>query len=1045
MSSSPSCPCLAVTHKDGAEVVVWDANGTPRTFSYKGNPDKLCFQIHCSDFAEDGAYQTTPCFDKHGIHDDPAEICSCGVETPHLHAHVHNEDTCCDNPEDGSIRDSNSQLTSVTLHAKDQDGNFEISNHDHKQESQHKAQRYHNIYHDQTDGKEELVLEYDCADCGDNGLQGNFPLVSKRKLDNDVQVHFFEAEVDNKPFNWTECFRHMQTADFFDSTSERVQTALNPVSKKKKFPSRSIGGKECSHSREGGHNTRVSDPSLLSPDFAKLVRSELDKCCEDEPCSTIESVKSHAHHNHGHSFDHSPCKTKDSCCHDKSCSSTKGGEGENHSSINHGKPHDLETSHKESCCSEKSSCSASNKEKKGVNNISSVHYEHSHDHKAHAHNDRCSSGKGHHEEHTHDHKAHAHTGEKGHHEEHSHDHKAHAHNESCCSGGKGHHEHSYDHKAHAHNESCCSGGKGHHEHSHDHKAHAHKESCCSSGKGHHEHSHHGTKTASTVTDLDNESIDLPSPNDNTVRSAIDCSQICCAAEIPGINKVLDPLDGIAKVLINVPNKCVMVDHVPSLITAEDIVVILNKARFGASLKRDGGLASTSSVGRSQLFVERICCASEIPAINRILVPLKGVSKVSINVQGKLVFVDHDTQVVSAQQLCDALNEKCFGACVRHDAVDDQTETLTTFVRSTISVIAGLPSTDVLKAFMSSYNGREIESFIADTAEKKIHIVHNPLVLPIDDIVASLEEHHGTLEVSVDIDGAKNIDWDFPPLEEEEDSREEVQSLPKPTVMLSGLFWILSMFSYIGGDWEYLKYVALASVVIGLPPIAVKAFARLRSFQFDTNVLMCSAVVGALALQEFAEAAAVTFLFSVSDWLERRATTRARNALSEIVRLRPSQATIFHPSTKELIVVPASSVPVGALVSAKAGAQIPCDGIVVGGKSVVDESSLTGESRPVKKGVKDKVSGGTINSGMKELLIRTTSSSENSAVSRLIRLVEEAQANRSETEKMVEEFAKRYTPLVIAGALLMVSIPWAWGRDVGRRWTETGLILRKLHI
>jgi len=458
------------------------------------------------------------------------------------------------------------------------------------------------------------------------------------------------------------------------------------------------------------------------------------------------------------------------------------------------------------------------------------------------------------------------------------------------------------------------------------------------------------------------------------------------------------------------------------------------------LKRDGATTSASTVGRSQLFVEGICCASEIPAINRMLAPLKGVIKVSINVQGKLVFADHDTEIVSAQQLCDVLNEKCFGACVRHDAVDDQTETLSNFVRSTIAVITGFPSTKGLKAFMSSYSGREIESFIADTTEKKIHIVHNPLVLPIDEIVSSLEEHHESLEVSVEIDGAKSNDWDFPPLEEVEDSSEEMQSLPKPTVMLSGLFWVVSMFSYIGGNWEYLNYVALVSVVIGLPPIGVKAVVRLRSFQFDTNVLMCSAVAGSLALQEFAEAAAVTFLFSISDWLERRATTRARNALSEIVQLRPSQATIFHPATKELIAIPASSVPVGALVSVKAGAQIPCDGIVVGGKSVVDESSLTGESRPVKKGVKDKVNGGTINSGMNELLIRTTSSSENSAVSRLIRLVEEAQANRSETEKMVDAFAKRYTPVVIAGALLMVSIPWAWGVDVGRRWTKTGLIL-----
>ena len=926
--SCPSCPCLAVTHEDGAEVVVWDANGASRTFIYNGSPEKLCFSTHGSDFAEEGeggSYLSPCCLDSNV----PKERSGDVLDLP--------------------ISRNLKQETQCTT-----------------------AQRYHNIQYDQIDGKEQLILNYDCSACGENGLQGKFPLVSKRKLNDDVQVHVFESEKDTaKPFHWTECFRYMQTADIFDTTSDRFQNAIQRSESPRrgnKFPTRVVGVKECPKLSNGGQcagsfgddvlGTGVEASPLLSPDFVKLVRSELDKCCKDESLSTnkidlpnyVGLAKSD--------------EVKKQCCSGKSCSASKKVKGEDGILIEYDKTKDDKG--KKSCCSGKS-CSTSKKVKsekdflKAKNKSIDTSYQ-----------DSIGASKSNIQTNNADYK-------------------------KCCQTFWW--------------EKCS-------------------EKTCS------------TETASTVTDLDDESIDFPPPNDSAVRSVISCSQICCAAEIPAINKVLDPMDGVEKVLINVPNKCVMVDHVPSAITAEDIVGILNKARFGASLKRDGGITSASTVGRSQLFVEGICCASEIPAIDRILVPLKGVSKVSVNVQGKLAYVSHDTQVISAQQLCDALNENAFGACVRHDAVDDQTETLSTFVRSTISVTTGFPSTEVLKAFMSSYSGREIESFIADTTEKKIHVVHNPLVLPIDDIVAALEDHDGSLEVTVEINGAKNIDWEFPPLEEEEDTREEVQSLPKPTIMVSGLFWIVSMLSYIGGAWEYLKYVALVSVVIGLPSIGVKAVARLRSFQFDTNVLVFSAVVGALFLQEFAEAAAVTFLFSVSDWLERRATTRARNALSDIVRLRPSQASIFHPATKELVVVPASSVPVGALVSAKAGAQIPCDGIVVGGKSVVDESSLTGESRPVKKGVKDKVSGGTINSGMNELLIRTTSSAENSAVSRLIRLVEEAQANRSETEKMVDVFAKRYTPVVIAGALLMVSIPWAWGTEVGRRWTETGLILRK---
>lgn len=231
--------------------------------------------------------------------------------------------------------------------------------------------------------------------------------------------------------------------------------------------------------------------------------------------------------------------------------------------------------------------------------------------------------------------------------------------------------------------------------------------------------------------------------------------------------------------------------------------------------------------------------------------------------------------------------------------------------------------------------------------------------------------------------------------------------------------------------SYLRYVGILAVVTGLPPIALKAYRTLRRWQFDTNCLMLFASLGAVALQEYPEAAAVVFLFASSEWLEVRATTRARRALSAIVQLRPDKANIIHPTTKELVVVPAACVPVGALVSVMTGDKVPCDGVVVAGASTVDESSLTGESRPVRKGPSDFVSGGTLNSGLTPLTVRTTSTSENSAVSRLIRLVEEAQANRSATEKLVDEFAKFYTPVILFAAILMMSIPWAFGYETGK--------------
>ncbi|KAL3763614.1 hypothetical protein ACHAW5_003912 [Stephanodiscus triporus] len=181
------------------------------------------------------------------------------------------------------------------------------------------------------------------------------------------------------------------------------------------------------------------------------------------------------------------------------------------------------------------------------------------------------------------------------------------------------------------------------------------------------------------------------------------------------------------------------------------------------------------------------------------------------------------------------------------------------------------------------------------------------------------------------------------------------------------------------------------------------------------------------------------LFAISKGLEQSATSRARNALSDIICRQPEYANVLNPVTNDIVVLPANSVAVGTTVSVRTGDKIPCDGEVIEGTSTVDESSLTGESMPITKSTGMKVSGGTINSGNTQLVIRTTATSNNSAVARLIRLLEEAQLNRSETEKMVDSFAKVYTPIVVLAAFFMCTVPWAFGAEIGRVWVHNGLV------
>jgi copper chaperone CopZ len=264
------------------------------------------------------------------------------------------------------------------------------------------------------------------------------------------------------------------------------------------------------------------------------------------------------------------------------------------------------------------------------------------------------------DEHSHGH-SHGHAQDKAHGHEHGHAHEeahaghghghghGHEHGHSKCGGGHDHshkhqsnnHDHSHAHDKEEHPTTCNHhhGEKqqGHHHdhgHSHDHHHdhghdHKHGESC----------GNHGTCAASSLP------IELVHPEENstgkTVRSTIVCTGICCSSEIPMIHNIVKPLHGIAKTMINVPLKQVVLDHNPKVISATDIEDALNKAAFGATIKKDGGAGgatSSSSTGRSQFHVNKICCSSEIPAINSILEPIQGVSNVSINVTTKMVCV-----------------------------------------------------------------------------------------------------------------------------------------------------------------------------------------------------------------------------------------------------------------------------------------------------------------------------------------------------------------------------------------------------------------------
>ena len=249
----------------------------------------------------------------------------------------------------------------------------------------------------------------------------------------------------------------------------------------------------------------------------------------------------------------------------------------------------------------------------------------------------------------------------------------------------------------------------------------------------------------------------------------------------------------------------------------------------------------------------------------------------------------------------------------------------------------------------------------------------------------------------------------------------IEAAPPMRISLACVFLIISLFHYLGGAAENLKYVALGSVAVGVPEIALRAFGSLRNGVVDINALMGIAIVGACALQDFGEAAAVVALFTLAEWLETRAMAKTSRAIGAVLALRPDKALRRGSSAY----VPVEQIRVGEVILIKPGEKVPLDGEIIDGNSSVDESELTGESMPVKKTVLDAVFGGTLNQGG-ALEVRVTCVAADSAVSRLVRLIEEAQASRSTSEVAIERFARVYTPLVILASALVMIVQYSTG-------------------
>jgi len=229
-----------------------------------------------------------------------------------------------------------------------------------------------------------------------------------------------------------------------------------------------------------------------------------------------------------------------------------------------------------------------------------------------------------------------------------------------------------------------------------------------------------------------------------------------------------------------------------------------------------------------------------------------------------------------------------------------------------------------------------------------------------------------------------------------------------------------------------------AVACGARHVIVKAFYALKRLRADMNLLMTIAVIGAMFIDEWFEAATVSFLFALSLAIESWSIGRARHAVEALLDLAPSTVTVKDESGQEHV-VPASEVNIGTRFILAPGDKIPLDGNVISGYSAVNQAPITGESMPVAKQEGDEIFAGSIN-GEGTLEIRSTKLVSDTTLAQITRLVGEAHSKRAEIEQWVEKFARVYTPAVMVVALAMSIIPPLFFERSWNEWFYHALVL-----
>ncbi|MFB3076223.1 MAG: heavy metal translocating P-type ATPase [Candidatus Methylomirabilales bacterium] len=320
----------------------------------------------------------------------------------------------------------------------------------------------------------------------------------------------------------------------------------------------------------------------------------------------------------------------------------------------------------------------------------------------------------------------------------------------------------------------------------------------------------------------------------------------------------------------------------------------------------------------------------------------------------------------------------------------------------------------------------VEGLAADIVSRRLRVKHHPAQTSRHELITAIGETGMTARTA----GVGIPEQRLPSVW----IRHRIIILTAASGCLTALGLLLSLLGHPSGTTVPMY---LAAVVSGGYYIARRGFLAARQLHLDMNFLMTIAVLGAMLIGEWVEAATITFLFALAQVLESRSMDRARNAIRSLMDVAPPQAFVRRDGQEQML--PVEEIRLGDILIVKPGAKVPLDGRVVKGSSTINQAPITGESMPVEKWEGDEVFAGTINQ-QGALEVEVTHLAADSTLARIIHLVEEAQAQKAPSQRFVDQFAKYYTPAVIAGAVLIAAIPPLFVAQPFYTWFYRALVL-----